>query len=148
MRPSATGPEAGFTGLSGLFWSIGIFSTVVNLLMLTAPLYMLQIYDRVIPSRSEETLLGLTVLVTLLYLIMGMLDYVRGRVAARIGATVQDRLDARVFSASLRRAVLSSERSKPSTGLKDLEAVQRGAGAPVVLAGIDMPGAPFFIQAL
>ena len=148
MRPSATGPEAGFTGLSGLFWSIGIFSTVVNLLMLTAPLYMLQIYDRVIPSRSEETLLGLTVLVTLLYLIMGMLDYVRGRVAARIGATVQDRLDARVFSASLRRAVLSSERSKPSTGLKDLEAVQRLAGSPVLFAVFDMPWAPFFLLAI
>ena len=148
MRPSATGPEAGFTGLSGLFWSIGIFSTVVNLLMLTAPLYMLQIYDRVIPSRSEETLLGLTVLLTLLYLIRGMLDYVRGRVAARIGATVQDRLDARVFSASLRRAVLSSERSKPSTGLKDLEAVQRLAGSPVLFAVFDMPWAPFFLLAI
>ena len=90
MRAKTSGPESGFSGLSGLFCSIGIFSTVVNLLMLTAPLYMLQIYDRVIPSRSEETLLGLTVLVTLLYLIMGMLDYVRGRVAASTRMSMSD----------------------------------------------------------
>ena len=61
--------------------------------MLTAPLYMLQIYDRVIPSRSQETLLALTILVAALFIVMGILDYVRARVAARIGATVQARLD-------------------------------------------------------
>lgn len=86
-------------GLSGLFWSVAIFSTLVNALMLIAPLYMLQVYDRVIPSRSKETLLALTVLITLLFVVMGVLDYVRGRVAARIGTIFQDRLDARVFRA-------------------------------------------------
>ena len=140
-----SGPEAGFTGLSGLFWTIAVFSTVVNVLMLTSPLYMLQIYDRVIPSRSEETLLALTILVAALFGIMGVLDYVRGRLAARIGATVQARLDARVFNATLRRSVLSSERSRPASGLRDLEAVQKLAGSPVLFAVFDMPWAPLFI---
>ncbi|HET9069661.1 MAG TPA: type I secretion system permease/ATPase [Amaricoccus sp.] len=139
------GPAAGFAGLSGLFWTVAIFSAVVNVLMLTAPLYMLQVYDRVIPSRSQETLLALTILIAVLYAIMGALDYVRARVGARIGATVQARLDSKVFQASLRRAVLASERSKPSTGLKDLEAVQRLAGSPVLFAVFDMPWAPFFL---
>ena len=76
---------------------------------------------------------------------MGILEYVRGRVAARIGATVQSRLDSRVFTAALRRAVLSSERSKPSSALKDLEAVQRLAGSPVLFAVCDMPWAPLFL---
>ena len=125
-----------------------MFSAVVNLLMLTAPLYMLQIYDRVIPSRSRETLLALTILVAALFAIMGMLDYVRARVAARIGATVQARLDGRVFRATLRRAVLASERSRPASGLKDLEAVQRLAGSPVLFAVFDMPWAPFFVFAI
>ena len=142
------GPGAGFAGLSGLFWTIAIFSTVVNLLMLTAPLYMLQVYDRVIPSGSRETLLALTILVAALFIIMGVLDYVRARVAARIGATVQARLDTQVFRASLRRAVLASERSKPASGLKDLEAVQRLAGSPVLFAVFDMPWAPFFLIAI
>lgn len=148
MRARPSGPEAGFAGLSGLFWTAAIFSTCVNLLMLTSPLYMLQIYDRVIPSRSQETLLGLTILITLLFAIMGVLDYVRGRVAARIGATAQSRLDARVFKATLRRAVLASERSRPASGLKDLEAVQKLAGSPVLFAVFDMPWAPVFIFAI
>jgi len=86
VKSASSGPESGFNGLSSLFWAVGIFSTVVNLLMLTSSLYMLQIYDRVIPSRSVETLIALTVLVASLFAIMGVLDYVRGRVAARIGA--------------------------------------------------------------
>jgi ATP-binding cassette subfamily C protein len=145
VKVRTSGPEAGFAGLSGLFWSIGVFSAVVNVLMLTAPLYMLQIYDRVLPSRSKETLLALTVLIAALYGFMGVLDHVRGRLAARIGATAQARLDGRVFRAQLRRAVLASERSKPSSGLKDLEAVQKFAGSPVLFALFDMPWAPFFI---
>ena len=131
-----------------MFWTIAIFSTVVNVLMLTAPLYMLQVYDRVIPSRSHETLLALTILIAALFVIMGILDYVRARVAARIGATVQARLDSQVFRASLRRAVLASERSKPASGLKDLEAVQRLAGSPVLFAVFDMPWAPVFLIAI
>ena len=129
-------------------YTIAIFSTVVNLLMLTAPLYMLQVYDRVIPSGSRETLLALTILVAALFIIMGVLNYVRARVAARIGATVQARLDTQVLRASLRRAVLASERSKPASGLKDLEAVQRLAGSPVLFAVFDMPWAPFFLLAI
>jgi ATP-binding cassette subfamily C protein len=79
---------------------------------------------------------------------MGLLDYVRTRVSARIGATAQARLDARVFRAGLRRAVLPSERSKPASGLKDLEAVQRFMGSPVLFAFFDMPWTPFFILAI
>lgn len=148
MRSKPTGPEAGFAGLKGLFWTIAIFSTVVNLLMLTAPLYMLQVYDRVIPSRSKETLLALTLLIAALFAIMGILDYIRSRMAARIGAIVQTRLDDRVFRAVLRRSVLSSERSKPSSGLKDLEAVQKLASSPILFAVFDMPWAPLFILAI
>ena len=85
--------------------------------MLTAPLYMLQVYDRVIPSRSQETLLALTILVAALFAIMGILDYVRARVAARIGATVQARLDA----AGLPR--------QPAPGGAGERALEAGVGA-------------------
>ncbi len=109
---------------------------------------MLQVYDRVIPSRSEETLLALTVLIAALFGVMGVLDYVRGRVAARVGTTFQSRLDARVFRANLRRSVLSSERSKPASGLRDVEAVQKLTGSPVLFAIFDMPWAPVFLIAI
>ncbi len=145
MKRVPIGPEAGFVGMSGLFWTVAIFSVFVNLLMLTGSLYMLQIYDRVLPSRSEETLLALTILIAALFTLMGVLDYARGRVSARIGAIAQSRLDGRVFRATLRRSVLSSERSRPATGLKDLEAVQRLMASPVLFAVFDMPWAPIFI---
>ncbi len=132
----------------GLFLSIGIFSVFVNLLMLTGPLFMLQVYDRVLGSRSEETLAAMFILVGLLYAMMGLLDYARGRVAARIGASFQNTLDNRVFEAVLRRSVLPDERSKPNSGLKDLEAVQRFMSAPVLFALFDMPWAPIFIAGI
>ena len=75
----------------GLFWAVGIFSVLVNILMLTGPLYMLQVYDRVLGSRSEATLVALSLLVTFLFLAMGLLDHARGRVMARIGAAMQHR---------------------------------------------------------
>ena len=82
-----------------LFWAAGVFSAFVNLLMLTGPLYMLQVYDRVLGSRSVATLLALTALVVFLYTMMGLLDYARGRIMARVGARFQARLDKRVFDA-------------------------------------------------
>ena len=107
-----------------LYWAAGLFSFFVNLLMLTGPLFMLQIYDRVLSSRSEATLLALLGLVTFLYGMMGLLDFTRGRIMGRAGARFQARLDRRVFEASMRKAaVLPDENS--SSALRDLETVQR-----------------------
>ncbi|MHA3913957.1 type I secretion system permease/ATPase [Halovulum sp. GXIMD14793] len=128
----------------GLFLSIGLFSVFVNLLMLTGPLFMLQVYDRVLSSRSEATLVALFMLVAGLYGIMGLLDYARGRVAARIGAQFQATLDPRVFDIQMRRAVIPAERSRPATGLRDLEAIQRFTSAPVMFAIFDIPWTPIF----
>ena len=68
------------------FIAVAFFSVFVNLLMLTGPLFMLQIYDRVLTSRSEETLVALLILVTGLFAMLGILDFIRGRVLARAGA--------------------------------------------------------------
>src|SRR5688500_17216612 len=125
MERAITGPEVGVRGLSGWFWTIGLFGVFANLLMLSGPLYMLQVYDRVLSSRSEATLIALTLLVAALYAIMGLLDYARGRLAARVGSTVQTRLDERVFRAGMRRALELGERTRPASGLRDLASVQR-----------------------
>jgi ATP-binding cassette subfamily C protein len=68
------------------FLGVGVFSAVVNLLMLTGPLFMLQVYDRVLSSKSSATLAFLFLIVVFLYGLMGLLDHYRGRVLARIGA--------------------------------------------------------------
>lgn len=131
-----------------LFIATFVFSFFVNALMLTGPLYMLQVYDRVLGSRSEETLLALSVLVAFLYLMMGFMDYARGRVLARAGAIFQTLLDHRVFSAVLRQAGLAAGRLGPNTGLRDLEAVQRLFSSPALFAVFDVPWTPVFLLAI
>ncbi|WP_116133042.1 type I secretion system permease/ATPase [Tropicimonas sp. IMCC34043] len=129
----------------GLFFAAFVFSIFVNILALTGSLYMLQVYDRVLGSRSVETLVALSILVGFLFLMMGLLDYARGRVMARIAARFQAVLDRRVFS-----AVLRSETGKPGaeaaqTGLRDLETLHRFFGSPVLVAFFDIPWTPFFL---
>ena len=127
-----------------LYWMVAVFSFVVNMLMLTGPLYMLNVYDRVLGSRSLETLIALTVLVAFLYGCMGILDFVRGRVMGRVGARFQARLDRRVFSAVLKAATLNRAPREAATGLRDLEAVQRLITSPALMALFDLPWAPLF----
>jgi len=112
--------------------------------MLTGPIYMLQVYDRVLGSRSEATLIALTMLVAFLYGMMGLLDFARGRIMGRVGANFQARLDRRVFEAVLRKsAIVKDDRS--ATGLRDLEAVQRLQTSPVLMALFDIPWTPLFL---
>ena len=128
-----------------LFWSAGVFSIFVNLLMLTGPIFMLQVYDRVLGSRSEETLLALFILMGFLFAMMGVLDFVRGRVLSRIGARFQAKLDHRVFAAVIRKSSILQGESEAANALRDLEAVQRLMGSPVFAAIFDIPWAPVFL---
>ena len=128
----------------GLFWAVGIFSFFVNALMLTGPLYMLNVYDRVLGSRSVETLVALSVLVLFLFGMMGLLDVVRSRVMSRVGARFQARLDERVFSASLRATSLGRAQREAQSGLRDLESVQRLIISPGLMSVFDLPFAPLF----
>ncbi|MDF1802287.1 type I secretion system permease/ATPase [Thalassovita sp.] len=130
-----------------LFWAVGIFSFMVNLLMLTGPLYMLQVYDRVLGSRSYETLIGLTAIVAFLYGMMGLLDYARARVMARVGSRFQARLDRRVFDAVVRKSAIAPDDSS-ATGLRDLESIQRLLISPALMALFDMPWTPFFLAGI
>ncbi|MBO9434779.1 type I secretion system permease/ATPase [Ruegeria sp. R13_0] len=125
-----------------------LFSIFVNLLMLTGPLFMLQVYDRVLSSRSVETLTALFLLVGLLYGLMAMLDYARGRIVARFGAKFQSSLDERVFDGTIRRALYPQVRSAPATALRDLEAVRSLCASPVFLAVMDIPWTPVFLAAI
>ncbi|ETA52526.1 type I secretion system permease/ATPase [Ponticoccus alexandrii] len=129
------------------YWFVAIFSFFVNMLMLTGPLYMLQVYDRVLGSRSEATLVALSVLVVFLYGMMGILDYVRGRVMGRVAARFQAALDLRVFDAVMRRSAVQPD-ELAQTGLRDLESIQRLMSSPVLMAVFDIPWTPLFIVAI
>ena len=127
-----------------LYWAVAVFSFFVNMLMLAGPLYMLNIYDRVLSSRSVETLLALTILITFLYGLMGILDFTRGRVMSRVGARFQSRLERRVFGAVLDASAIGRAAREATTGLRDLEAVQRLMTSPALMAVFDLPWVPLF----
>lgn len=126
------------------YWFVAIFSFFVNMLMLTGPMYMLQVYDRVLGSRSVATLIALSVLVVFLYGMMGFLDYARGRVMARVAARFQAKMDVRVFDAVMRRSAIQND-ELAATGLKDLESLQRLMSSPVLMSIFDIPWTPLFI---
>jgi ATP-binding cassette subfamily C protein len=135
----------------GLFWAAAFFSIFVNLLMLTGPLFMLQTYDRVLGSRSEETLVALFILVAFLFLIMGVIDWARGRLLTRMGARFQARLDRRVFEAMLKKAAVDQNPDKEGLSgqqLRDLEAVQRFYASPIFAALLDLPWVPIFLAGI
>ncbi len=133
---------------SRLVWAAILFSCVVNALMLTGPLYMLQVYDRVLGSGSEETLVALSILVVGLFLAMGVLEYARSRVMAIVGARFQEKLDRRVFSASMQVSALAPNDAGAVVAQRDLEAIRSFLASPVVLAMMDLPWTPLFIAAV
>ncbi|MBQ1202695.1 MAG: type I secretion system permease/ATPase, partial [Loktanella sp.] len=114
-----------------VIWVVGLFSFFVNLLMLTGPLYMLNIYDRVLQSRSVETLVALTLIAVFLFGVMGVLDHLRGRIMARIGAGLQQELEPQLFCIGLRRAVVPD---KSASVWRDLDHLHRVIASPGAMA--------------
>ena len=120
------------------------FSFFVNLLLFVAPLYMLQVYDRVLGSRSETTLLMLSIMAIGLLLTMGLLDGLRARLLTRTGARIDSRLNARVFQALLDRTLASNVESQTQP-LRDLDTLRDFFSGQGFLAFCDAPWAPVFI---
>lgn len=138
LRQALGRAKAGFIG-------VALFTGVVNVLMLTGPLFMLQVYDRVLTSHSTATLLVLFLIVTFLFAMMGFLDHVRGRILARIGAGFQATLDERVFDTVLRQAEVPKLRERPAGALRDLAAIQSLLASPGTGAAFDLPWAPLYV---
>ncbi len=124
-----------------------LFSVFSNLLVLTGPLFMLQVYDRVLGSRSEETLVALFVLVAALYAFYGLLEFARGRVMARVGARFHAAVNDRVFTAVLEQQALGDGRPA-SSAIADLDAVRTLFNSPALLAFFDLPWTPIFALAI
>ena len=132
----------------GLLVAAILFSIFVNLLMLTGPIYMLQVYDRVLGSGSEATLIALSILVVFLFLTMGLLDHARTRLLARIGARLQARLDKRVFEAGLARASVLPSDPLALSAQRDLQSMQQFWSSPLSAAIMDMPWTPLFLAVI
>jgi len=127
---------------TGVLWSI-FFSVFINLLMLTGPLYMLQIYDRVLASRSVPTLIALTVLIAGLFLTMGILEAVRGRLMNRMAGRMHNLLGRPVFDAVLMTPVHGQ--GPPDQLLRDLGTLRQFFSGPGPFIFFDAPWAPLFL---
>ena len=129
------------------FLAVGFFSLFINLLLLVPPLYMLQVYDRVIPTRSEATLLMLTLVTVFFFLVMGGLELVRSRILVRVGNRLDKRIHMRLFSAMFRRSVLSrsQQTAQPINDLTNLRQFVTGNG---LFAFFDAPWAPIYLAVL
>src|ERR1700690_2186445 len=103
------------------FVGVGVMSCIINLLYLTGSIFMLEVYDRVLPSRSVPTLVGLIVLATGLYIGQGILDLIRGRILGRIGTSLDEALNARVFDTVVRLPLTAGGRNEGLQPLGDLE---------------------------
>src|SRR6185312_2912718 len=94
----------------GAFVGVGVMSLVINVLYLTGSFFMLEIYDRVLPSRSVPTLVGLVVLAGGLYVAQGILDLIRGRILVRVGSTLDEALGDRVYQIVVRHPLAVGDR--------------------------------------
>jgi len=122
-----------------------VFSFVYNLLRLSGPFFMLLIYDRVLPSRSEETLIALFGILAVFVIAMGMIDYSRRRILARFGAQFQERIEQRLFTASSRNEFFAHAGPKPITGLNELDGLRGFFHSGALISIFDFVWTPMFL---
>jgi len=126
---------------------VGLLSLFVNILMLTGPLYMLQVYDRVLTSQSTSTLIALSVLMLLMYLFMGMMDFLRSRILVRLGNYVETQLAGRTFKSWLRQGLEGPSASKQRP-LQDLRRISQFLRGPAPITFFDIPFTPIYIAVI
>lgn len=131
----------------GAFLTVGAFSAAVNVLALASPLYMLQLYDRVVPSRSIETLLMLVPITIAAHALFALLDGLRRAILERTSEWLDQRLRGPVLGTALRRAVASSMH-EAAQGMRDMGALRGFVSGPAVGPIMDLPWVPIYILAL
>ncbi|WP_189499708.1 type I secretion system permease/ATPase [Algimonas arctica] len=124
--------------------SVGVFSFFINLLMLTGPLYMLQVYDRVLSSQSMSTLVSLSLLMGTLYIFVWLLESVRSKVLSRFANSVEEKLSERTFEASMRMG-LGRSQSQASVPIRDLSTIRTFFASNAMATMFDMPWVPVYL---
>lgn len=126
------------------FRNIGVFSAVINMLMLMPAIYMLQLYDSVLTSRNEMTLLMLTLIMLGAYIFLGALEYVRSFVLIRVGAQLDTKLNRRIYTAAFEECLKKGD-SNAGQALKDLTNLRQFLTGNALFAFFDAPWFPIYI---
>lgn len=146
LNASKTTKVGGYlSGLKRYFVLLGVYSFFANLLMLVPPMYMLTVFDRAVSSRSEFTLLMLTLIMIFLLAAAGMLGWARNMLAQRAASKFHRLLSANVFEAAYKRSVYSPQLDGQTQGLTDLYGIRRFIAGGTMMAIFDAPFTPIFI---
>ncbi len=129
----------------GAFVAVALFSAIINLLMLSGSFYMLQVYDRVLSSRSIPTLIGISALLFACYVLQGVLDMLRVRLLARIGARFNAQLSPRTFSALRILPLIGYRKEHAMQPVRDLDQIRSFLSSLGPTALFDMPWTPLFV---
>jgi ATP-binding cassette subfamily C protein len=127
------------------FIGVGVMSCMINLLYLTGSLFMLEVYDRVLPSRSVPTLVGLIILAGFLYMAQGLLDLIRMRILGRVGTALDEAVNPRVFDLVVRLPLTVGARNEGLQPLRDLDNVRGFLASMGPGAFFDLPWLPFYL---
>ena len=129
---------------SGLI-GIGLFTAIINVLVLTGSVYMLQVYDRVLPSQSIPTLIALSVIAIVLFVFQGLFDSLRGRMLTRIGIALDEAVSRRAFEIIVQMPLISRKGLADIQPLRDLDQVRGFLSSPGPTALFDLPWIPLYL---
>ncbi|MGN8342549.1 type I secretion system permease/ATPase [Pseudomonas sp. SMV71] len=140
--------ETALVACKGSFFSVGFFSFFINLLMLVPSFYMLQVYDRAVGSANPSTLLMLTLIMLLLMITMGGLEWVRSRIMVRVSTRLDTLLGQRLFDASFKHALHSCGLNATAQPLSDLSALRQFLTGNGLFAFFDTPWIPIYLAVM
>ena len=144
-RPARSELAEALAACRGAFYGTALISGMSNVLMLTGAMFMLEIYDRVLPSRSMPTLVGLLVLAGGLFTALGILDAIRGRILVRIGGELDETLSGRVYDTLMRAPLRIGARNDGTQPLRDLDALRSYLSGLGPIALFDLPWIPLYL---
>jgi ATP-binding cassette subfamily C protein len=129
----------------GAFLGVALLSGLINILYLSGSIFMMEVYDRVLPSRSLPTLVGLSLIIVVLYLFQGLFDAIRGRILARVGAALDEDLSLSVFQSQLSAPLKGRVEGDGQQPLRDLDQIRAflAGGGPAAL--FDLPWMPLYL---
>jgi ATP-binding cassette, subfamily C, bacterial exporter for protease/lipase len=151
MKPLSIPPQneiaLALIEFKGAFRTVGVFSAIINMMLLVPSLYMLQVYDRVLASRNETTLLMLTFMVLGAYVFMSALEFVRSFVLIRVGAQLDMKLNKRIYTAAFEQN-LKKAGGNAGQALQDLTAIRQFVTGNALFAFFDAPWFPVYLAVI
>jgi PrtD family type I secretion system ABC transporter len=145
QMPASSELAAALGACRRAFLAIALFSGMSNVLMLTGSLFMLEVYDRVLPSRSVPTLMALLILTAGLYAAQGFIDAIRSRILVRIGDSLDETMSMRVYDAIVRLPLKVGSKGDGSQPIRDLDAVRGFLSGAGPSAFFDLPWLPVYL---